>query len=62
VRGLLFGVQPNGAQLPEIASLLDAGQVKPIINTVQPPAEARRAHEMIENHHTRGKIVLQVVE
>jgi NADPH:quinone reductase-like Zn-dependent oxidoreductase len=54
--------QANPAQLREIAALIDAGTVKPVVSTVLPLAEARRAHELLEASHTRGKIVLRVVE
>jgi len=53
--------QANPADLTEIASLIDAGTVKPVVSTVLPLAEARRAHELLEAGHTRGKIVLRVV-
>ena len=53
---------PNGAQLAEIADLVDAGHVKPTIATVLPLKEAARAHELSQGGHTRGKIVLRVVE
>jgi len=54
--------QPNGAQLAEIARLVDAGHVKPTIATVLPLKQAAKAHELSQGGHTRGKIVLQVVE
>ena len=60
VRGEGVMVHPDSAQLAEIAALIDAGQVKPVITTVLPLAEAARAHELSQTGHTRGKIVLQV--
>ena len=62
VRGTYILAQPNAAQLAEIARLVDAGHVKPTIDTVLPLREARKAHELSEEGHTRGKIVLRVVE
>ena len=53
--------QANPTDLTEIASLIDASTVKPVVSTVLPLAEARRAHELLEAGHTRGKIVLRVV-
>lgn len=53
---------PNGAQLAEIAELVDAGHVRPTIATVLPLQEAAKAHELSQGGHTRGKIVLRVVE
>lgn len=61
VRGAGVFVQPNQAELDEIGALVDAGKVKPVIEAVLPLKDARRAHEMNQTLHTRGKIVLQVV-
>jgi NADPH:quinone reductase-like Zn-dependent oxidoreductase len=61
VLGVGMFVQPNPAQLQELAHLADAGKIQPIIDTVLPLAEAARAHEMNQTLHTRGKIVLRVV-
>jgi NADPH:quinone reductase-like Zn-dependent oxidoreductase len=52
--------RPIGAQLVELARLVDAEQLKPFVSTVLPLQEARQAHLLIESRHTRGKIVLQV--
>lgn len=58
--GYVF-VQPNSAQLTEIAKLVDAGKVKPVVETILPLAEARKAQELSQTRHARGKIVLKVV-
>jgi NADPH:quinone reductase-like Zn-dependent oxidoreductase len=60
VRAAGVFVEPNQAQLGEIAKLVDSGKLRPIIETVLPLAQAARAHEMNQTLHTRGKIVLQV--
>jgi NADPH:quinone reductase-like Zn-dependent oxidoreductase len=60
VQGML--VQPNAAQLGQIARLIDAGKVYITVDTVLPLADARKAHELSETHRTRGKIVLRVAE
>jgi NADPH:quinone reductase-like Zn-dependent oxidoreductase len=62
VRGKYILAQPNAAQLTEIARLVDAGHVKPTVDTVLPLKEAGKAHKLSQKGHTRGKIVLQVVE
>ncbi|STQ89160.1 NADP-dependent oxidoreductase [Iodobacter fluviatilis] len=54
-------VQPNAAQLSEIATLLDAGHIKVVIDSVFPFAQAALAHERSESGRARGKIVLQVI-
>ena len=60
VRSAFFLAQTNASQLAEIAKLVDSGKVYPIVETVLPLAEARRAHELTEKGHARGKIVLKV--
>jgi NADPH:quinone reductase-like Zn-dependent oxidoreductase len=61
VRGAGIFVQPNPAQLAEIAGLADTGKVKVCVDGVFPLAEAARAHVLGETNRTRGKIVLQVI-
>ena len=55
-------LRSNGAQLAEIGSLIDAGRLRVVVGAVLPLKEAHKAHEIGENGHLRGKIVLQVVE
>jgi len=55
-------VQPHAAQLGQIAQLIDEGVVKPVVSEVLPLAEARRAHELSQTGHARGKIVLRVAD
>ena len=60
VRPALLSARPNGAQLAEIAKIIDSGKVAPVINRILPISEVRRAHELSQSGHTRGKIVLRV--
>ncbi len=62
VRGIMCSVQPDGAQLNKLAQLLDSAGLRPMIDRVLPLSEARRAHELSESGHARGKIVLRVKE
>ena len=55
-------VQPNAAQLTQIAELIDTGKVNPAVETVLPLSEVRAAHVLSQSHHARGKIVLRVVD
>ncbi|WP_223189757.1 zinc-binding dehydrogenase [Nonomuraea terrae] len=55
-------VHSNGAQLGELADLIESGQVKVGIDSVYPLADAAKAHERGEAGHVQGKIVLRVVE
>ncbi len=60
VKGAMLLVQPSAAQLAEISSLIEAGKVRPFVETVLPLSDARKAHELSQSGHTRGKIVLAV--
>jgi NADPH:quinone reductase-like Zn-dependent oxidoreductase len=60
VRAEFLGSQASSSQLAEIAQLVDSGYVKPVVETVLPLSEARRAHELSEQGHIRGKIVLKI--
>ena len=62
VRGKYILARSDAAQLREIAMLADAGHVKPAIETVLPLKDVRQGHKLSKKGHTRGKIVLQVVE
>jgi NADPH:quinone reductase-like Zn-dependent oxidoreductase len=53
--------RPDSKNLSDIAALVDAGHLKPVVGEVLPLSDARRAHEISEGKHARGKIVLQVV-
>jgi NADPH:quinone reductase-like Zn-dependent oxidoreductase len=50
----------DGAQLAEIATLVEQGAIRPTIDRVLPLAQAAEAHRLSETHHARGKIVLEV--
>jgi NADPH:quinone reductase-like Zn-dependent oxidoreductase len=60
VRGAGLLVKPNMAQLTEIAGLVDSGKLKVFVDAVFPLVEAKKAHELSETGHLRGKIVLRV--
>ncbi|TAJ16093.1 MAG: NADP-dependent oxidoreductase [Planctomycetota bacterium] len=53
-------VKPDGKVLGELAALIDAGKLVPHVSAIVPLAEARKAHELSESGHTKGKIVLEV--
>src|SRR3954470_15492142 len=59
-RGIFFIVEPSRAQLVEIARLIDAGQIRPVLEAVLPLARAREAFERGLAGHVRGKIVLRI--
>jgi len=60
VRAAFVAGHPSGAQLAEIAKLIDLGKLAPVIDRILPLSEVRRAHELSQSGHTHGKIVLRV--
>ena len=62
LRGAFAGAKPGGDLLNRIAGLVDEGKLSPDVGTILPLREARRAHELIQTGHTRGKIVLSVTD
>ncbi len=56
----IFASHPDGAQLARIAQLIDFDFVRPVVETVLPLSQAKRAHAMSEAGHVRGTIVLSV--
>jgi NADPH:quinone reductase-like Zn-dependent oxidoreductase len=62
VRFVWFVVEPNRDELIQIGALIDVGQLRPIIDTVFPLVQARQAYEQAAKGHTRGKIVLRVMD
>ena len=60
VRQAYFFMEPNAAELAEIAKLVDGGKLRVIVENILPLAEVRRAHKISQSGHARGKIVLRV--
>ncbi len=60
VRAIFFIVQPDRAGLIQLGNLIEAGQLRPVIETILPLSEAPQAFERALSGHTRGKIILQV--
>ncbi|HVW92285.1 MAG TPA: zinc-binding dehydrogenase [Devosia sp.] len=50
--------QANAAELAEIGRLIEAGKVKPAVQSTFPLEKAGAAQEALEHGHVRGKIVL----
>jgi len=53
-------VRSSGAQLAQLAGLLDAGTIRVAIESTFALADANKAHERAANGHLQGKIVLTV--
>ena len=51
---------PSGEQLGKVAALLENGQLRPVVWKKLPLEAAVEGHELLEQGHARGKIVLVV--
>jgi NADPH:quinone reductase-like Zn-dependent oxidoreductase len=57
-----FVVQPNRAQLVELARLADAGELQPAVDSVFALEDASAAFARVAQRGKRGKVVLRVAE
>ncbi len=55
------GFPPAGGVLREIAALVDAGKIKPIIEALHPLTAVGAVHDLVERRRSRGKHVLQIM-
>lgn len=62
IRGTGLGAHPDAKVLEELAKLIDAGKITPIVSAVIPLVDVAKAHQQIATHHTRGKTVLKIAE
>jgi NADPH:quinone reductase-like Zn-dependent oxidoreductase len=63
VRQRMIGTAPPVRKvLTEASKMVADGRLKPHVSTILPISDVRKAHELIEGRHTRGKIVLQIVD
>ncbi len=59
-RRYLWGfMKPDGAALGEVAALIAAGKIRPIIDRVYPATDIAAAHEYCESGKVRGKVVIK---
>jgi NADPH:quinone reductase-like Zn-dependent oxidoreductase len=59
-RGAGYMAQPNAGQLSEIARLIDAGKIRPVIAATSPLNAAALAELLQEVGHVHGKLVLEL--
>jgi NADPH:quinone reductase-like Zn-dependent oxidoreductase len=59
IRTLHFVREPSGAQLVDLARLVDAGQLRPQVGAVYPLADAREAFMAKSTEPIPGKVILQ---
>jgi NADPH:quinone reductase-like Zn-dependent oxidoreductase len=64
IHGAAISAHADARDLAEIARLIDAGKIKPVVTRVLPlnQANAIAAQQQAETHHTRGKVVLQIAD
>ena len=62
IRGIGFSAYPDAKVLEELAKLIEAGKITPIVSAVMPLVDIVKAHQQIASRHTRGKIVLKIAE
>ena len=62
IRAGRYTAQPNGAQLQEIAALIDEVKVKVVVASTFELRQAAEAQSALGEKHVRGKVVLKVVE
>ena len=62
IRGAGIAAHPDAGDLTQIAKLIDAGKIKPIVTEVLPLTGAVKAQQQAATHHTRGKVVLRIAD
>ena len=62
IRGTGIASHADADDLSEIAQLIDAGKIKPIVTEVLPLNDAVKAQQQAATHHTRGKVVLRIAD
>lgn len=60
IRGVTLRAAPYAKVLQDLATLIDAKKVNPVVSQTFPLADFAKALDQIATRHTRGKIVLQV--
>ena len=60
IRGVTLRAAPDAKVLEELAGLIDAKKITPVVSQTFPLSEFTKALEQIATRHTRGKVVFQV--
>jgi NADPH:quinone reductase-like Zn-dependent oxidoreductase len=60
VRYQYLFMRPDGAQLEELAALVDAGELRPLLERAYALDDARAAFAHVESGRARGKVVLEI--
>ncbi len=59
-KSIFFIVEPLGSNLAEIGELIEAGRVRPVVDSVWEFADYEKAFERLESGHAKGKIIIKV--
>ena len=62
IRAEMMNAKPATAIYKQIADLVDEGKIKTFVGATFPLAETKQAHELSQNGHVRGKIVLEITQ
>jgi NADPH:quinone reductase-like Zn-dependent oxidoreductase len=62
IKGKTIRTEPDAQTLEELARLIEANKLRPVVSNVLPLSDAAKAHAQIATRHTRGKIVLKVAD
>jgi NADPH:quinone reductase-like Zn-dependent oxidoreductase len=62
VKRAFFIVEPRHDHLVEVAKLIDAGDLRPVVDTVVPFSEAPKAFSGDREKHGRRKLVVEIAE
>src|SRR5262245_26449845 len=60
ITALYFVVEQSRAQLAELTRLIDAGKIRPEVDSVFPLADARAAFARVHERGKHGKVVLEI--
>lgn len=59
-QAMVFSYPPVAETLSKIGQMVSEGHIKPVVSTVLPLQDVKKAHLIVESKHARGKIVLQI--
>ena len=62
IRGVTLRSSPKADTLEELARLMEAKKLVPVVSETYPLADFNKALDQIATRHTRGKVVLQVAD
>lgn len=60
IRAEMMNMKPTTAALQQVIDLLSEGKIRTFIGATFPLAEVKQAHELSQNGHVRGKIILEI--